>query len=270
MRLLRRSATLKGAPIPVAVPIVDPATASASPLVTARGDQYCSARGCAHRTGLACSYIDRRERPCPTAWCPEHRHVTHGAVFCPAHARLLDSTGDEFHPPARVDLGNAAPAVLAWAVQEVDAEVSSAMLQVAMEWHQALVLDPVHFGLAGAQRVRTWERAWKVCDNVGPTLRVSVTMQEARPGVVEGRINAQPVVLLSAPWHESHGVGQPPATRAEARAQALEFRERLLVALIRGIAEWRRDNLGSREPLETSLRGTARGGARAAGGAGSP
>lgn len=265
MRLLRRAATLPGTPVqePPA-----PAVATVSPLVGARGDQYCSARGCNQKTGLACSYIDRRERPCPTAWCPEHRHVTHGGVFCPAHASLLDSTGDEFRPTARVDLENAAPAVLAWAVQEVDAEVSSAMLQIAMEWHQALVLDPVHFGLAGAQRVRTWERAWKVCDTVGPTLRVAVAMQEARPGVVEGRINARPVVELPAPWHESHGIGQPPGNRAVARAQALEFRERLLVALIRGIAEWRRDNLGNREPMEASLRGIAWDGARAAGGAG--
>lgn len=232
-------------------------TSPASTLTWAIGDQFCSARGCSQKTGLACSYIDRRERPCPTAWCPQHRHVTRGAVFCPAHGRLLDGSAYEFREDVRVDLGNTVPVALAWAVQEIDAEVSMSMLYLAMEWHQALVLDPVHFALMGANRVRSWERAWKVCDNLGPTLRVSVVVEEGRPDVLQARINAHPVAMLPIPWHESHGVGQPPATAAEARAAALEFRERLLSALIRGIAEWRRDNIGNREPLEASLRGVA-------------
>ncbi len=221
------------------------------------GDQYCSARGCTQKTGLACSYIDRHERPCPTGWCPEHRYITHGAVFCPTHGRLLDGTGDEFHERVRVDLGNVVPVVLAWIVQEIDAEVSTTMLQVALEWRNALVLDPVHFALVGVERTRTWERAWKICDSLGPTLRVATVIEEAEPGVVEARINARPVIRLVIPWHENHGFGERPESAAAAREAVLTFRERLLVALIRGIAEWRRDNIGNRDSDDASLRGLA-------------
>ena len=221
------------------------------------GDQYCSARGCTQKTGLACSYIDRRQRPCPTAWCPQHRTITHGSVFCSTHGRLLEGAADEFREEIRIDLENLVPVVLGWIVQEFDAEVSMAMLDIAMEWQQALVLDPVHFVFVGINRVRSWERAWKVCDNLGPTLRVALVIEEANPGVVEARINARPVVSLTVPWHESHGYGPPPATLAEARGAVFEFRERLLAALIRGIAEWRRDNLGNRELAQTNLRGFA-------------
>jgi hypothetical protein len=229
------------------------------------GDQYCSARGCAQKTGLACSYIDRREHPCPTGWCPEHRYITHGAVFCPTHGRLLDGTADEFRECVRVDLGNAVPVVLAWLVQEIDAEVSATMLQLAMEWRQALVLDPVHFALVGVQRARSWERAWKICDSLGPTLRVATVIEEAEPEVVEARINARPVIRLVVPWHEDHGFGERPESAAAARAAVLTFRERLLAALIRGIAEWRRDNIGNREAEDASLRGLSwRGAARPA------
>lgn len=219
------------------------------------GDQYCSARGCTQKTGLACSYIDRRERPCPTAWCPEHRRITRGAVFCPSHGRLLDGTADEFRESVRVDLGNVVPVVLGWIAQEVDAEVSAAMLQIALEWQQALVLDPVHFVLVGSRRVRTWERAWKVCESLGPTLRVATVIEESQPDVVEARINARVLLRLPIPWHDSHGFGERPATATAARAAVLDFRERLLAALVRGIAEWRRDNLGNREPADTTLRG---------------
>ena len=229
--------------------------APVSSLVWDLGDLYCTARGCTQKTGLACSYIDRRERPCPTAWCPEHRYITHGAVYCPAHGALLDGTAYEFRECVRVDLGNAVPTVLSWIVQEIDAEVSAAMLQLAMEWHQALVLDPVHFALAGVQRIRCWERAWKVCDNLGPTLRVSAVIEEAKPSVVEARVNTRPVLRLEIPWHESHGFGERPATAAESRVALLEFRQRLLSTLIRAIAEWRRDNLGNREVTEAALTG---------------
>lgn len=221
------------------------------------GDQYCSARGCTQKTGLACSYIDRRERPCPTGWCPEHRYITHGAVFCPTHGRLLDGTADEYRECVRVDLGNVVPVVLAWIVQEINSEVSATMLQLAMEWRQALVLDPVHFALVGVQRTRTWERAWKICDSLGPTLRVATVIEEAEPEVVEARINARPIIRLVVPWHESHGFGEIPETAAAARSAVLTFRERLLAALVRGIADWRRDNLGNREAGDADLRGLA-------------
>jgi hypothetical protein len=59
---------------------------------------------------------------------------------------------------------------------------------------------------------------------------------------------------MLVPWHESHGFGDRPVTAAAASAAALNFRERLLSALIRGIAEWRRDNVGNLES-DTSLRG---------------
>ena len=248
MKIWRRPASVASA-IPVRVP--PPLTSS---LVLDLGDQYCSARGCAQKTGLACSYIDRKERPCPTGWCPEHRYVTQGAVFCPSHGRLLDGTADEFRESVRVDLGNVVPVVLSWIAQEVDGEISAAMLQLALEWHQALVLDPVHFGLVGVHRVRTWERAWKICENLGPTLRVAIVIEEAEPGIVEARINARPVLRLLVPWHESHGFGDRPVTADAVGAAILNFRERLLSALIRGIAEWRRDNIGNLES-DTSLRG---------------
>jgi len=219
------------------------------------GDVYCSARGCTQKTGLACSYIDRHERPCPTGWCPEHRYITHGAVFCPTHGRLLDGTAGEFRESVRVDLGNVVPVVLSWIAQEVDAEISATMLQLAVEWHQALVLDPVHFALVGPRRVRTWERAWKICENLGPTLRVSIVVEEAEPGIVEARINARPVLRILVPWHESHGFGERPPSAEAAAAGVLHFRERLLAALTRGIGEWRRDNLGNREADDASLTG---------------
>ena len=262
MKIWRRAATVASV-MPVHTP--PPLTSS---LVWDLGDQYCTARGCTQKTGLACSYIGRKERPCPTGWCPEHRYFTQGAVFCPSHGRLLDGTADEFRESVRVDLGNVVPVVLAWIVQEVDAEISEAMLHLALEWHQALVLDPVHFGLVGVHRVRTWERAWKICENLGPTLRVAVVIEEAEPGIVEARINARPILRALVPWHENHGFGVRPETPMLAEAAVINFRERLLTALIRGMAEWRRANIGNLETESASLRGlvwhasTARGPSR--------
>jgi hypothetical protein len=96
---------------------------------------------------------------------------------------------------------------------------------------------------------------WKICENLGPTLRVSIVVEEAEPGIVEARINSRPVLRILVPWHESHGFGERPASAAAAQVAVLNFRERLLAALTRGIGEWRRDNLGNREAEDASLTG---------------
>ncbi len=233
-------------PVPAEEPVLPPAPPPpVSTLATDFGDQWCSFRGCGQKTGLACAYVDRHERACPTAWCPQHRYISNDDVFCPTHGRFLDGTHDEFRKTVHVDIGNVVPMVLAWIVQEVDAEVAAEMTEMAAWWHQALVIDPVRFTLVGVQRVRTWERAWKVCDELGPTLRLAVVIEEAEPGVAEARIQSKTVLRLPIPWHENHDLGERPGSPEQAEAAVANFRGRLLAALLDGVASWQHEHPAS-------------------------
>jgi hypothetical protein len=237
------------------------------------GDQPCSARGCPETTGMACSHIDSRQRPCPTAWCPRHRHLVGGVVYCTAHGALAEGRGVASLALAPEPAESRVQALLSAVVQDIDAEVSASMLHVAMELGQAVVLDPVHFALVGSRRTRTWERSWKVCDSGGPTLGVSLAIEEAHPDLIEARINGDAVVALPIP-------GTPTGVEAGAALMlagggptesglepSLDFRERLLAALIRGVAEWRRHHLDAGEDRAAGLRGLVVGGRSRAPGA---
>jgi hypothetical protein len=237
--------------VPAEEPVPPPAPIPVRDILAVElGGQYCSSRGCVQQTGLACGYVDRHQRACPTAWCPEHRYITRDAVYCPTHGRFLDGTEDEFRDTVHADIGNAVPMTLARIVQEVDATVTDAITRTAAAWHQTLVIDPVRFNLVGVDRVRTWERAWKVCDNLGPTLRVAVAIEEAAPDVAEARVQSQTALQLPIPWQESQGAAEEAWEGA-----ALEFRQRLLRALVGGVADWQREHAATRA---TDLAGMAR------------
>jgi hypothetical protein len=230
-------------PVPAEEPALPPAPPTpASTLAYDFGEEWCSFRGCGQKTGLACSYVDRHGRSCPTAWCPQHRYITDDEIFCPTHGRFLDGTQDEFHRTVHVDIGNVVPMVLSWIVQEVDDAVVAEMTELAAWWHQALVIDPVRFALVGVERVRTWERAWKVCDELGPTLRLAVVIEEAEPGVAEARVQSKMALRLPIPWHEDHGFGERPGSTEQAETAVADFRRRLVTVLLDGVASWQRQH----------------------------
>jgi hypothetical protein len=50
---------------------------------------YCSEPGCAAADALPCSYVDRRQRACPTAWCHGHRQIAFNTSYCRRHAGII-------------------------------------------------------------------------------------------------------------------------------------------------------------------------------------
>jgi len=215
-------------------------------LHTQTGESYCSARGCNAQTGIECAYIDRRDRQCPTAWCPQHRHVTHDAIFCPIHAGLVDGTTTVFGDTAHPDLDNRTPALVNWVAREMHDDIGGMVESIAEELEETLVIDPVRFILFGVERVRTWDRSWKTVTITGHSLRVAVAVEERRPGIVLGRVNSHNIVEVPAPWHEEHLVGVEPASAAESEEQVARFHRELFSAIARATEEWRLTQLAER------------------------
>jgi hypothetical protein len=215
-------------------------------LQTQIGDTYCSARGCTAQTGVYCAYIDRRERPCPTAWCPEHRHVTHDAVFCSIHAGLVDGTTTMFGDTAHPDLENQTPALVNWVAREMQEDIQAMVESIATELDETVVVDPVRFILFGVDRVRTWDRSWKTVTIAGHSLRVAVAVEERRPDVVLGKVNSKNVVDVPAPWHEEHMVGVEPKSAEDGEQQIKDFHSRLFLEIARVAETWRLAQLEER------------------------
>lgn len=227
-------------PPPDPEPDLTPPDPGLPPLAVRLGVLVCSGRGCPEQTGLACAFIDRRDRHCPTAWCPAHRVVLHDAAYCPNHGMALGATEDahvEHHP---WDLENRVPLLVNWVSRELEGDVRTLMEGTGADYGQVVVADPVRFVLVGVDRVRTWERAWKMCSHIGVSLRVHVAVEEARPDVVIGRVNSQPVVEVPPPaddlQHRAEDPGLPPSPEVG------EFRARMIAAIAAEVAEWRDRN----------------------------
>ena len=207
-------------------------------LKSKRGDQFCSARSCKEETGLPCAYIDRRNRRCPTAWCTEHRAVTHDDIYCPTHGRLLDGTDNGFGFTANPDVGNRVPSLVNWVTRELDADVDAVIHHVAAALGEDVVVEPIRFVLFGVDRTRTWERSWKVVSHFGISLRIAIAVEENQPDLVLGKVNSKITVRLSPPWNEEYPVGEEPPNADAGEAALRDFRHDLFMGLARPSNEW--------------------------------
>ncbi len=207
-------------------------------LHTSRGTDFCSSRGCKEETGVPCAYLDRRSRHCPTAWCPEHRVITHNEVYCPSHAQLIDGTDNGFGTSAQPDFENKVPMLVNWMAREMDSEIRGMIDRVAAEMSENVVVEPVRFVLFGVERVRTWERSWKVVSHHGVSLRVAIAVEEKQPDVVLGKMNSKVATKQQPPWNEEYPFGEAPATPEAAEADLQRFKRGIFMGLARPVEEW--------------------------------
>jgi hypothetical protein len=201
----------------------------AARLVDLAGDQACTQPGCPRATGLACDYVDRRGHRCRTAWCPEHRLVIDGRVYCRRHAGVVSAlpVGYVGHTAPMPDLETRAPSLVSWVAREVDADIRHLLLAEDRDGRGRLITDPVYLVFIGRDRRRAWERAWKLVGHAGDSLRVSLLVEEAADAEVAIRVDSAIVERLAPPWivQRLHGALPPPEVDAQRRK---DFNRRIL------------------------------------------
>jgi len=208
------------------------------------GELPCTQPACEAPTGLACEYVDRRGRACRTAWCPDHRLVIDSRVYCRRHAGVVSALPIGLAGPAAPipDLENRAPSLVSWVAREIDADVRQMLLaELAPGDGAQLVTDAVYLVFTGGDRRRAWERAWKLVNRGGRSLRVSLLVEECADAEVAVRVNTQVIERLAPPWivQRQHGAQPPPELDAQRRK---EFNRRIFGIIRKGIdrePEWR-------------------------------
>lgn len=205
-------------------------------LAMREGTLPCTADGCSAMTGIACEYIDRRSRQCRTAWCPQHRVIVEGHLYCRRHAGVVSAlpVADSTLVTPLPDLDNRAPSLVAWMARQLDGDVWRVLLQELDADGGQLVADPVVLVFSGMERVRAWERAWKLVTHTGISRRVSLMVEEARDDEVVVKIGANVVDRLVPPWIAERGRAEPVDAATEERERE-EFNQRVLDAIERGV-----------------------------------
>ena len=201
------------------------------------GTVQCSEVGCSAATGLSCEYVDRRQRPCSTAWCPEHRAVVDLHVYCRRHAGVvsaLPSTGSSTTMPLP-DLDNRAPSLVAWVARQVDSDVWRMMLrELDAAGGGQLLADPVSLVFVGVERRRAWERAWKLATHEGEKRRVAIIVEEYADSEVGVKVGAHIVERLVPPWI-GHRRDHETVTPEQDAAERAAFNQRILDAVAAGL-----------------------------------
>ena len=203
------------------------------------GNHPCSERDCRATTGERCAYVDRRGRTCGTAWCPDHQLILGGHVYCRRHAGVMRALagGDGSMP----DLENRAPSLVNWVSRDLEDVVQEIVKGYRSELGtDRLISDPVHLVHLGPERLRIWERSWKLIDHTGWGLRVALEVDEARDTEVAVRVGRNIVTRVTPPWIQARLRGEPLSAEEDA-AQREQFYRSLTETLATAIeAELRR------------------------------
>lgn len=177
--------------------------------------------GCRRRDGMRCSYVDKRGRSCPTAWCADHAVLVGGLPFCRRHASTMIALDGAEAVAGLPDLDNRAPSLVGWMGKELDASIRDLLHRVAPNHNAAVITDPVRFVLTPGGQSRRWAKAWKTLDDTSIVNRVSVEVDERDDCEVCARVDAALVGKGVPPWIERRRAG----VRVDAATDASERRE---------------------------------------------
>ncbi|MGC8460986.1 MAG: hypothetical protein ACP5OR_03980 [Candidatus Dormibacteria bacterium] len=190
----RKSTSTQGDPSPA----FPQGSSPSSPLV---GELPCSAPGCSNTTGVACAYIDRRNRKCKTSWCPEHQFIVNGKCYCRRHANTVDAVGDQEHTTygfAMPDLSNRAPSLVRWIANDISDRVEELLSRYRISGEQYR-RERVHAVRSVDGSIR-WEVTWQLFDHTGSRVRVSIEVKEAVPTTLNARVGQLIVYSEVPPW----------------------------------------------------------------------
>ncbi|HWF57129.1 MAG TPA: hypothetical protein VG520_02115 [Candidatus Dormibacteraeota bacterium] len=205
-------------------------TATGDPSLTPTGNERCAQQGCRRRHATRCSYVDKRSRQCPTAWCPDHLVAVAGVAFCRRHASTVTAIEGSEVIAGLPDLDNRAPSLVGWMGHQLDAPIHELFARLAPGSTASLVVDPVTLILTPDGNTRRWAKTWKMVDRVAVLNRVSIDVDEGDDCQVSARVDSELIGRGMPPWIEHRQAGQ----RVDAATDARERRD-FTVAMARSI-----------------------------------
>jgi hypothetical protein len=165
----------------------------------------CTEGTCSSGAATRCSYVDRRQRECGTAWCREHQQIVFGTVLCRRHARTVSAVGPMWASRVLPDLDNRAPSLANWVCSQLDRPIR----ELLARYFGSRTLSVSSVGIGVARRDRTWGTAWKLVSPQGIDLSINVIVRDSDPNTVLIVYDGRLFRALTAPWIEAHQPGTP-------------------------------------------------------------
>ena len=196
----------------------------------APGHARCAAEDCRRNDATQCSYVDKRGRRCPTAWCPAHVVDVAGFPYCRRHASTMTAIEGAEVVAGLPDLENRAPSLVGWIARDLDAPIREVLTRVAPAGGTNLVTDPVRLVITPGGSTRRWAKTWKIVDSTAVLSRVSIEVDEVDDTQVSARVDSELIGRGVPPWIGNRRAGK----RVDAEADASE-RAEFAAAMARSI-----------------------------------
>jgi hypothetical protein len=199
------------------------------------GAVRCTVASCTATDATPCAYVDRRQRPCNTAWCAQHVVFVSGMPLCRRHAGVVRAIGTE---PDRLlslpDLENRAPSLVSWVAHDVDPAVREILQRYA---DSGTTIDESAIFPVGHASRRTWTRHWKVLSHTGFDVRISIVVAEAEDTMVRASVDGTVVSEAEPPWIARRRSGQQLSPEEDA-AERAQFRRTIIDAIEAHLAHY--------------------------------
>jgi hypothetical protein len=168
----------------------------------------CGLPGCSNHNALPCSYRDRRGRMCPAAFCAEHGVSIAGVPYCRRHASTVQAIGPlASDPNGRPDLDDRTPSLVNWISRELDGHIRSLLESTAREGETVVSDDAVRLSRDNNRNLR-WERSWRLVENTGLVLKVTVHVSEENDSLVRINVGSEMVADGIPPWIARRRMGE--------------------------------------------------------------
>ncbi len=184
------------------------------------GRERCAADGCRRLDGSQCSYVDKRSRRCPTAWCPNHVVEVAGFPYCRRHASTMSAIEGGEVVAGLPDLDNRAPSLVGWIARDLDAPIREVLTRVAPPTGATLVTDPVRLVITPGGSTRRWAKTWKILDSTAVLSRVSIEVDELDDCHVSARVDTELIGRGLPPWIGNREAGRQVDPGVDARERA--------------------------------------------------
>ena len=200
------------------------------------GTEACMNGGCERQDGVVCSYQDRRGRHCSTTWCPDHYRMVGGNPFCPRHAGIMTALALSPQKGHLPDLDNRAPSLANWVGNDLDGGIRELLRRVINEADsETIIVEPVGYVYTVHDKGHRWERAWKLANHTGVTLKVAVDVDESDDSLVRVRVGQNTVTQSVPPWVERNVKRERVDADTDSRERA-EFYSQMLQVIGEAVA----------------------------------
>jgi hypothetical protein len=198
----------------------------------------CSVPGCPNGDALTCEYRDRRGHLCSVFFCSGHGTVIEGVPYCRRHASTVRAIGPlATDPNGRPDLDDRTPSLVNWISRELDANVRAQLEAAAREGESVLSDDAVHLSRDQNRNLR-WERSWRLVENTGLVLKISVNVSEENDALVRINVGSEMVADGIPPWIARRRMGEDVGVSIDV-AQRQLFYQYLQESIAKAVAEFR-------------------------------